>query len=62
MQAQCVERKGAALSESVVSKISGQRSLRLSNPTNDVTAHVGRTGHASTVGRTATPCYVQLHT
>ena len=42
IQAQCVGRGGTALSESVVNKISGQRSLRLSDPTNDVTAHVGR--------------------
>lgn len=68
LQAQCVGEEEAAFNESVqvVSKISGLPSLRLGNPTNDVTAHVGRIGGgqwpvaASTVARTATPCYVQV--
>lgn len=51
IQAQCVGRERAAFSESVVSKISGQRSLRLSDPTNDVTAHIGRIGSWSEYGR-----------
>ena len=44
LQAQCVGEEEAAFNESVVSKISGLPSLRLGNPTNDVTAHVGRIG------------------
>ncbi len=47
LQAQCVGGEGATFCESVVSKISGQRSLRLSGPTNDVTAHAGRIGSCS---------------
>ena len=44
LQAQCVGEEEATFSESVVSKIGGLPSLRLGNPTNDVTAHVGRIG------------------
>lgn len=71
LQAQCVGEEEATFSESVVSKIGGLPSLRLGNPTNDVTAHVGRIGggqwpvaggsESSAVARTATPCYVQVH-
>jgi hypothetical protein len=44
LQAQCVGEEEATFSESVVSKTGGLPSLRLGNPTNDVTAHVGRIG------------------
>lgn len=44
LQAQCVGEEEATFSESVVSEIGGLPSLRLGNPTNDVTAHVGRIG------------------
>lgn len=42
--AMCGERRSGLERKRVVSKISGLRSVRLSNPTNDVTAHAGRIG------------------